>query len=71
MAKQVSTPQGGINSDSEKLHIRGASIFYHFGVLEYVVMIESCYPKSTFFGAYNEGDEEFSPEKRVLFSVPP
>ncbi len=41
MAKQVSTPQGGINSDFEKLHIRGALIFYHFGVLGYVVMIEN------------------------------
>ena len=50
---------------SKKLHIRGASIFYHFGVLGYVVMIENWYPKSTSCGAHNEGDEEFSPKKRV------
>ncbi len=29
------------------LGVRGAINFYHFGVLEYVVMIEILYPKGT------------------------
>jgi hypothetical protein len=36
---------------SKKLYMRGASIFYHFGVLGYVVMIENWYPKGTSKGA--------------------
>jgi hypothetical protein len=31
---------------SKKLHMRGASIFYHFGVLGYVVMIENWQQRS-------------------------
>ena len=36
---------------SKKLHMRGAQFFYHFGVLEYVVMIEKLHPKGTSCGA--------------------
>jgi len=39
--------------------MRGAQNFYYFGVLEYVVMIEILYPKSTSYGAHNDTDEEF------------
>ena len=46
---------------SKKLHIRGALISYHFGILGFVVMIGNWYPKSTSYQAHNEGDGEFSP----------
>ena len=46
--------------------MRGASIFYHFGVLGYVVMIENWYPKGTSCGAHNEADEEFLRRHQTL-----
>jgi len=35
-----------ISGDFEKLHMRGAQIFYYFGVLGYVVMIENLQQRS-------------------------
>jgi hypothetical protein len=56
--------------------MRGAEIFYHFGVPGYVEMIENLYPKGTSCGPHNEAgkracetpDEESS--KSTLSTMP-